>query len=163
MVEGSAALLAYAVCTVLCPQAAQGIKNAAESIYDQGHETCLAVSGLERVPYFLRSVRFRLESSPAGHSAQSSGYSPPSVRHQWDPIHCAAVTGKERIRIDPGHVDKTTGKPFDNPNAAQPHVHGYDPAGQKIRDPATGDPHFPLKPSEPPQEQSPCQRATGCN
>jgi hypothetical protein len=58
------------------------------------------------------------------------------------------VTGKERIRIDPGHVDPTTGKPYDNPNAAGPHVHGYPPEGPgggKIVDPETGDPHFPLK------------------
>lgn len=53
-------------------------------------------------------------------------------------------TGKERLRIDPGHIDPTTGKPYDNPSAARPHVHGYDEVGEKIRDPETNDPHFPL-------------------
>jgi hypothetical protein len=54
-------------------------------------------------------------------------------------------TGIERLRIDPGHVDATTGKPYNNPNAAVPHVHGYDKDGKKIRDTDTNDPHFPLK------------------
>lgn len=59
----------------------------------------------------------------------------------------APETGEERIRIDPGHIDKETGKPYDNPRAAQPHVHGYDKAGKKIGDPgARNDPHFPLRP-----------------
>ena len=57
------------------------------------------------------------------------------------------VTGDERMRIDPGHVDPKTGQPYDNPRAARPHVHGYDPAGNKIRDPLAGnDPHFPIRP-----------------
>jgi len=55
------------------------------------------------------------------------------------------VTGKERLRIDEGHIDKVTGKPYDNPNAARPHTHGYDRTGKPIVDPATGDKHFPLK------------------
>jgi hypothetical protein len=51
------------------------------------------------------------------------------------------------MRINPGHVDPKTGKPYDNPRAADPHVHGYDQAGNKIRDPSAGnDPHFPIKP-----------------
>ena len=54
------------------------------------------------------------------------------------------ATGKERVRIDPGHVDQTTGQPYNNPNAAQPHVHGYDESGRKVVDPQTNDPHFPL-------------------
>jgi len=57
------------------------------------------------------------------------------------------VTGKQRIRIDPGHIDRVTGKPYNNPNAARPHVHGYPLGGQKagkIVDPETNDPHFPL-------------------
>ncbi len=54
-------------------------------------------------------------------------------------------TGKERMRIDPGHVDPKTNQPYDNPRAATPHVHGYDEAGSKIRDPlADDDPHFPI-------------------
>jgi hypothetical protein len=57
------------------------------------------------------------------------------------------VTGVERMRIDRGHVDPTTGMPYNNPRAAVEHVHGYDPAGSKIRDPSAGnDPHFPIKP-----------------
>jgi RHS repeat-associated protein len=55
------------------------------------------------------------------------------------------VTGKERVRIDPGHVDRKTGKPYDNPNAAKPHVHGYKPDGTKVVDPKNKDPHFPLR------------------
>jgi hypothetical protein len=65
----------------------------------------------------------------------------PDYPRKWkDP-----VTGKERLRIDKGHVDKRTGKPYDNPNAATDHVHGYDKEGKKIVDPKTKDPHFPLK------------------
>ncbi len=56
------------------------------------------------------------------------------------------VTGNERIRIDNGHVDPKTGKPYDNPNAAGDHAHGYGPDGKTpVRDPVTGDKHFPLK------------------
>jgi hypothetical protein len=67
----------------------------------------------------------------------------PNKPNKWrDP-----TTGDERMRIDPGHVDPKTGNPYDNPRAAEPHVHGYDPAGNKIRDPLSGnDPHFPIKP-----------------
>ena len=51
------------------------------------------------------------------------------------------------MRIDPGHADPKTGKPYDNPRAADPHVHGYDPAGNKIHDPLAGnDLHFPIRP-----------------
>ena len=53
------------------------------------------------------------------------------------------VTGKERLRIDNGHIDKDTNKPYDLPNAAAPHVHGYDESGAAIGDPL--DPHFPLR------------------
>jgi hypothetical protein len=35
------------------------------------------------------------------------------------------VTEKERLRIEDGHRDKETGKPYDNKNAAVPHVQGY--------------------------------------
>jgi RHS repeat-associated protein len=55
------------------------------------------------------------------------------------------VTGQERLRIDRGHVDRQTGKPYNNPNAARPHVHGYRPDGTRIVDPKSKDPHFPLK------------------
>ncbi len=55
-------------------------------------------------------------------------------------------TGKERVRIDKGHVDPKTGKPYDNPNAAGDHAHGYGPDGKPIVDPVTGDKHFPIKP-----------------
>jgi RHS repeat-associated protein len=59
------------------------------------------------------------------------------------------VTGKERLRVDPGHIDPKTGKPYNDPNAAVPHVHGYPEGGPKagkIVDPNTGNPHFPLRP-----------------
>jgi RHS repeat-associated protein len=54
-------------------------------------------------------------------------------------------TGEVRIRVDSGHIDQDTGKPYDNPNAARDHVHGYNPDGTKIVDPKTKDPHFPIK------------------
>jgi hypothetical protein len=54
-------------------------------------------------------------------------------------------TGQERLRIDTGHVDQTTGKPYNDPKAAVDHVHGYDRSGRKIRDPQDNNPHFPLQ------------------
>ena len=76
--------------------------------------------------------------------AQDQGYvRDPKKPNKWrDP-----VTGDERIRIDPGHIDPTTGRPYNNPRAAAPHVHGYDQNGRKIGDPTTpnNDPHFPLR------------------
>jgi uncharacterized protein RhaS with RHS repeats len=57
------------------------------------------------------------------------------------------ANGRERMRIDPGHVDPKTGRPYENPRAAVPHAHGYDAEGRKIGDPQAGnDPHFPLRP-----------------
>jgi hypothetical protein len=53
------------------------------------------------------------------------------------------VTGEERIRLDRGHVDPKTGKPYNNPKAAADHVHGYDEKGAKIKH--AGDPHIPTK------------------
>ena len=53
------------------------------------------------------------------------------------------ATGQQRIRIDDGHVDPTTGQPYNDPNAAGPHAHGYDNQGNKIVD-ENGNPHFPL-------------------
>jgi RHS repeat-associated protein len=53
------------------------------------------------------------------------------------------VTGEPRIRLDHGHIDPETGLPYDNPRAASDHVHGYEPDGTPIRDPVTGDKHFP--------------------
>jgi len=58
------------------------------------------------------------------------------------------VTGKERLRIDPGHIDKQTGLPYNDPKAAVPYHHGYGPDGKrKIVDPSDGNPHFPTAPS----------------
>jgi hypothetical protein len=54
-------------------------------------------------------------------------------------------SGQERLRIDQGHIDKTTHQPYNDPKAAVPHVHGYDQNGEKIVDPADGNPHFPLR------------------
>jgi hypothetical protein len=66
------------------------------------------------------------------------------------------VTGKQRVRIDRGHVDKKTGEQVDDPpSAGVPHVHGYDESGKKkIRD-ETGDPHFPLKDPPSPSPEAP--------
>jgi RHS repeat-associated protein len=56
-------------------------------------------------------------------------------------------TGKERLLIHPGHIDPQTGLPYNNPNAAAPHTHGFDSRGKKIGNPSNGnDPHFPIKP-----------------
>jgi len=56
-------------------------------------------------------------------------------------------TGKERLLIHDGHIDRITGLPYDNPNAAAPHAHGFDLGGKKIGNPANGnDPHFPINP-----------------
>jgi len=52
---------------------------------------------------------------------------------------------QERLRLDKGHIDPKTGQPYNDPNAAQNHVHGYDPLGNKIRHPANNNPHFPLR------------------
>jgi hypothetical protein len=53
----------------------------------------------------------------------------------------ASVTGEERLRLDRGPIDPSTGKPHNNPNAAVDHVHGYDPAGKAMM--ANGDKHIP--------------------
>jgi RHS repeat-associated protein len=63
----------------------------------------------------------------------------PDYPRRWvDP-----VTGEDRLRLDRGHIDKTTGLPYDNPNAAVDHVHGYDSSGSPIVHPVTQDKHFP--------------------
>ena len=54
-------------------------------------------------------------------------------------------TKRPRLRIDQGHVDPTTGLPYNDPRAAIPHAHGYDPDGKPIVDPGSGNKHFPLK------------------
>ncbi|MEC4723586.1 RHS repeat-associated core domain-containing protein, partial [Noviherbaspirillum sp. CPCC 100848] len=59
--------------------------------------------------------------------------------------HCPC-TGKERLRLDRGHIDAKTGLPYNDPKAAVDHVHGYDPTGKvKIVSPNDGNPHFPTK------------------
>ncbi|QTD89792.1 RHS repeat-associated core domain-containing protein [Burkholderia anthina] len=53
-------------------------------------------------------------------------------------------TGKERLRLDRGHTDPSTGLPYDDPKAAVDHVHAYDPTGKiKVVSPDDGNPHFP--------------------
>ena len=47
------------------------------------------------------------------------------------------ATGKQRVRIDEGHIDKSTGKPYDDPRAAAPHVHGYGPTPSDGPEPGT--------------------------
>ena len=68
--------------------------------------------------------------NPAGDKAS------PDYPRKWkDP-----VTNDERIRLDRGHKDPDTGKPYNNPKAATDHVHGYEPNGTKITH--EGDPHI---------------------
>jgi hypothetical protein len=52
-------------------------------------------------------------------------------------------TGEERLRVDRGHTDPKTGEAYKDPRAAGDHTHGYEPGGQPIRDPTTGNKHFP--------------------
>ncbi|RQH01655.1 RHS repeat-associated core domain-containing protein [Paraburkholderia dinghuensis] len=53
-------------------------------------------------------------------------------------------TGKERLRLDRGHIDQSTGLPYNDPKAAVDHVHAYDPTGKvKVVSPVDGNPHFP--------------------
>jgi hypothetical protein len=61
----------------------------------------------------------------------------PDYPRKWKDL----VTGKERLRLDRGHIESKTGQPYDNPNAASDHVHAYDSNGKKIK--ANGDPHIP--------------------
>ena len=53
------------------------------------------------------------------------------------------ITGEERLRLDEGHIDRRTGLPYDDAQAAVPHVHGYDAQGDPIRDPWIPDPRDP--------------------
>jgi hypothetical protein len=54
------------------------------------------------------------------------------------------VTGQQRLRLDRGHIDLTTGLPYSDPKAAVDHVHGYLPDGAtKVRHPLDNNPHFP--------------------
>jgi hypothetical protein len=80
--------------------------------------------------------------------AKDKGLVPhPTKPDKWlDP-----VTGKERLRIDPGHIDKQTGLPYNDPKAAAPHHHAYGPDGKtKIVDPADQNPHIPTVQPPPP-------------
>ena len=53
------------------------------------------------------------------------------------------ATGAERLRLDRGHTDPKTGKPYNDPRAAGDHSHGYEPNGAPIKDQTTGNKHFP--------------------
>lgn len=54
-------------------------------------------------------------------------------------------TKEPRLRIDQGHKDPQTGLPYNDPRAAVPHAHGYEPGGKPLVDPETGNKHFPLR------------------
>ncbi len=72
--------------------------------------------------------------TPTGNPDAADG----SPRKWKDP-----VTDEEQLRLDRGHIDPQTGRPYNNPNAVVDHVHGYASGGAKIRDPVTNDHHFP--------------------
>jgi hypothetical protein len=72
------------------------------------------------------------------------GHGKPDVGGQYRRFR-DAVTGVERLRLDEGHIDRRTGRPYADPRAAVPHVHGYYPDGSPMRDPRTGNTHFPLR------------------
>lgn len=76
-------------------------------------------------------------------AAQKGLVAHPTKPDKWmDPI-----TGKERLRIDPGHVSPKTGLPYNDPKAAAPHHHGYGSDGKtKIVNPADNNPHIPTRP-----------------
>ncbi len=79
--------------------------------------------------------------------AKAKGLVPhPSRPDKWmDP-----VTGKERLRLDPGHIDPLTGLPYNDPKAAVPHHHAYGPDGKtEVVDPSDNNPHFPTEPPHP--------------
>jgi hypothetical protein len=61
----------------------------------------------------------------------------PDYPRRW----CDPVTNVQRLRLDRGHVDPGTGRPYNNPNAAANHVHGYEPDGTPIE--VDFDPHIP--------------------
>jgi RHS repeat-associated protein len=53
-------------------------------------------------------------------------------------------TGKERLRLDRGHTDPSTGLAYNDRKAAVDHVHAYDSTGRvKVVSPDDGNPHFP--------------------
>lgn len=72
------------------------------------------------------------------------GHGRPDVGGQYRKFRDPA-TGTERLRIDDGHIDRRTGRPYRDPRAAVPHVHGYYADGTPMRDPRTGNTHFPLR------------------
>ena len=79
----------------------------------------------------IRDLAGNLGLTPHGDPAS------PDFPRKWkDP-----VTGSPRVRLDRGHTDAGTGLPYDNPNAAGDHVHGYAPDGTPII--IDGDPHIP--------------------
>lgn len=88
-----------------------------------------------RTPAEIRTLAAR-------HGLEGHGRPDPAGRYRKfrDPH-----TDLDRLRLDAGHVDATTGRPYKDPRAAMPHVHGYYPSGQPILDPATGNRHFPLR------------------
>jgi len=59
-------------------------------------------------------------------------------RKWYDPI-----TSEQRLRLDRGHIDPTTGMPYNDPKARVDHAHGYEPDGTPIVDPTDCNPHFP--------------------
>jgi hypothetical protein len=62
----------------------------------------------------------------------------PDYPRRWsDPL-----TNERRLRLDRGHVTNE-GKPFDLPNAAVDHVHGYEINGKPIK--IDGDNHIPTR------------------
>ena len=89
----------------------------------------------DRTPSEIRDLASQRGYTPHGQQDADGNY-----RKFKDP-----ETNKPRLRIDQGHVDPETGLPYDNPRAAVPHAHGYDSSGAPIRDPETGDKHFPFR------------------
>ena len=61
----------------------------------------------------------------------------PDYPRKWDD----PTTGKPVLRLDRGHVDAQTGRPFDKPNAAADHAHANDEQGNPIT--TDGDRHIP--------------------
>jgi uncharacterized protein YukE len=89
----------------------------------------------DRTPGELRNLAHEKGFEPHGQPDAEGNY-----RKFRDP-----ATKTPRLRIDQGHTDPVTDLPYDDPRAAVPHAHGYDPDGKPITDPTSGNKHFPLR------------------
>jgi RHS repeat-associated protein len=133
---------------VLAPGAEAGNLSKVGEVANAGEKVDQAAAAVAKSPTITAQDLTGKSADEIRQLAQDKGLTPHSTRpDKWmDP-----ATGKERLRLDQGHIDKTTGQPFNDPNAAVPHAHGYGPEGSKnpIVNPDNGNKHFPTTPSTP--------------